>query len=759
MTTTGLFLQASDWEKYSQRLSLKQEEALAAVRSVVTGGSGTEETIAESDKGGAHSKEAEISPVKEHTGDRLDAMERLTVDGIVSIHTRSEFYTWYSELEATRASEAEATYKRHADMVEERINACNDMLKSIEKVVEIFNGLKASQRTISSRTDALKEQCDTLVSERDKLSKVSDMVKERLDHFNRLETLSSLFHAPVSASSDPQSILKGLEDLDTSLEFTRKHPEYLESAKYHAKFQHLQTRALSMVKSYFEESISRAVAECKMAGKVIASEDDETVGNAEMTMQNVKFRAVAEPRLKELMAGVCQHGQSSSSYQQLLKDCSTMYCKSRFELIRYTMFSQIQKCSEEKVIDGLKQGSEIVSQTAEMEIQLYQQIFNGISMDQMSSQLESLFDSMCILLTAVIEPMVYGQIANDLDALAGLNAYLNNLMQGKSRGCIFNVPSLQKFVESIEKMIFRQAKMECANLSHNAAAAMLLDEQGMGFLKSIKPPLDISACKCQCAVDFPPVSHVIGTLQKLYPSVIHKDIFVEFIREVVNDAFASIDTGSERLAESMGEAHGAIFKLRQLSLIMDCLDGFGDVKFSESKKPNGRSLTQLGRQISTKIPILSSFTNRTAHVQVNTDTRLDVQKKLTVSREFCILTCSQDITNPLLSFLTKVTAAKVSTQSNDIKSHAFASVERVSHLSKAVRDAIQGPLSQHIALIYMVMPEKERDVVMKTIRENLTDALRQLENIVRDEYSDEEQKEIALPSVDETAALLQWLVD
>ena len=687
-----------------------------------------------------------VSPVKEHVVGRSDVMERCTtVDGIAAIHTRSEFYTWFSELEATRASEAEATYKKHAEMVEEHINACNNMLKSIDMIVEIFDALKASQRTISSRTDALKEQCDTLVSEREKLSNMSRMVEERLDHFNRLETLSSLFHAPVSASSDPQSILQGLTDLDLSLGFTSKHPEYLESAKYHAKFQHLQTRALSLVKSYFEESISTAVAECKIAAKVIASEDTDTVGGAEITLQNVKFRAVAEPRLKELMGGVCRHSDSPS-YQQLLKDCSSIYCTSRFELIRYSLFSQIQKFKEDNVIDALKRGSECIAQAAEMEIQLYQQIFDGISMEQTSLHLANLFDSMCILLTAVVEPMIYAQIPSNLDELTDVNAYIHSLMRStKSRACIFNVPSLHKLVESIETLIFRQAKVECMQRGE----AVLLDVEAMDFLKTVHSPLDVSACKVHSAVDFLPVTHVVKTLKKLYPSVVQKDLFVDFIRDVVTDLLAVIESGSNTLIESTGEAHGAIFKLRQLSLLMECLDSFTDLTFTEAKEHQRRGFAQLGRQISSKI--LSSFSQKSAQPR---NMRAEVQKKLTVSREFCMVTCSQDVINPLLSFLTKATAAKVSATSDGIKSLAFGSVERVSHLSQEVKNAIHGPLCQHVALLYMALPEKEIDTVIRTIRENVEDALKQLENILREEYTDEERQSIAFPTVEDIQSIV-----
>jgi len=101
------------------------------------------------------------------------------------------------------------------------------------------------------------------------------------------------------------------------------------------------------------------------------------------------------------------------------------------------------------------------------------------------------------------------------------------------------------------------------------------------------------------------------------------------------------------------------------------------------------------------------------------------------------------VMNPLLSFLTKVTAAKVtSEESKDIKLRAFASVERVTEVSRSVGEAVRGPLMQHIVLLAIVMPEKERNALMQAIQENMEDAYQQMEAILNEEYSPDERKSI-----------------
>jgi len=664
------------------------------------------------------------------------------------LQTRSEFYQWFSDLEATRASEAEATYKGHARKIEKHIELCNDMLQIVDDVLETFTALKESQRTISDRTDALKDQCDLLVSERDKLSKVSHVVNERLEHFNRLEPLSSLFHAPVQATSNPEEIVKGLEELDMSLSFTSKHPEYLESSKYKAKFQNLQIRAISLVKSYFQESISVAAAECKNAAKAVEDGEDtshEGASIAAMTLQNVKFRAIAEPRLKALMAGITKH-VDRPSYLQLVQDCTTIYCKARFELIRYNILTEIQASTEDRgVMDILKHSSEVISQGAEIEMQLYQQIFAGVKSSQAAQFLSPLFDSMCILMSAIVEPSIYASNSNELETLCEINSYIESLRQNKSLGAIFNVPSLSKLMQGVGQMIVKQARDDCtsaiATFDGTTKSVSMVDDSVIEFIKVAKPPLSLDECtsKRNGIVAFEPVSRTLGILQKVYHAV-QNDVFVDLLRTVVPEVFSSIHRGSEICSEALGEAFGAVFSNLQLYEVSQCLDTF-QVDF-KSKEISNNSISQLGRRLTTRIPLLSSFSSQKS-MQSGVDIKAEVDKKLSVAHDFCILACSQDVMNPLLSFLTKVTAAKVtSEESKDIKLRAFASVERVTEVSRSVGEAVRGPLMRHIVLLAIVMPEKERNALMQAIQENMEDAYQQMEAILNEEYSPDEKKSI-----------------
>ncbi|KAI8109923.1 hypothetical protein M9434_001202 [Picochlorum sp. BPE23] len=760
---SGVRVKASDWERYAEGLSLRQEEALAEVKRLVS-----DAVVVGED---AHDSSGEkYSSISHQDGKEKREEERgedggsarSGVDAV--LQTRSEFYKWFSELELTRASEAEAKYKGHAEALEKHIDVCNDMLRTIDEVLDIFAGLRATQQTISDRTDALKEECDMLVSEREKLSHISDMVHQRLEHFNRLETLSSLFHGPVNAESSPREILEGLEGLDMSLQFTAKHPEFLESGKYNAKFNNLQSRAMSLVKTYFQESVAAAVTESKNTTKMVRGEEQDEkkepdVDNTEMTLQNVKFRAVLEPKLKELMGGISKHAQSSPQIESLLKDCTSMYCKARFQLVRYNLLTEMQKFGTSiEPLDALKEGSDIVSRSAEVELQLYRQIFSGVSSSEAAASLSLLFDSMCILLSAIVEPMIYASKSNGLDGLCKVNAFISSLVTNKASAPVFGVQSMKKLLEEVEEVVVAEAKSTCKKkilaAGFSEERLEVLDSEAQEFAKSASPPLNMESCAEMRShvIDFRPVSEVVDLLNQVYPAV-GKEKFVELCRGILPDVLDRVHQASESCTDSHGETIGAIFNLRQLALLAECLDAF-HVDFSVV--PTKSSLAQFGHRLTNQIPILSSFTSGASR-KSEVDVHADLTNKLQVARDFCILTCSQEVINPLLSFLTKVTAARVTAdggEKKEIKQHAFASVERVTHLCQSVTETVEGPLFRNLILLAILMTDKELSVIMKTIHENVMDAYSQLETIIQEEYTAEEADTIRLPTRDTVERIL-----
>eukprot|EP00889_Picochlorum_renovo_P006669 jgi/Picre1/33699/NNA_001178.t1 len=321
--------------------------------------------------------------------------------------------------------------------------------------------------------------------------------------------------------------------------------------------------------------------------------------------------------------------------------------------------------------------------------------------------------------------MIYASKSNGLDGLCKVNAFISSLVTNKASAPVFGVQSMKKLLEEVEEVVVGEAKSTCkkkilaAGLSEERLE--VLDSDAQEFAKSASPPLNMESCAEMRShvIDFRPVSEVVDLLNQVYPAV-GKEKFVELCRGILPDVLDRVHQASESCTDSHGETIGAIFNLRQLALLAECLDAF-HVDFSV-------------------VPTKSNLT-----------------KKLQVARDFCILTCSQEVINPLLSFLTKVTAARVTAdggEKKEIKQHAFASVERVTHLCQSVTETVEGPLFRNLILLAILMTDKELSVIMKTIHENVMDAYSQLETIIQEEYTAEEADTIRLPTRDTVERIL-----
>jgi hypothetical protein len=278
-------------------------------------------------------------------------------------------------------------------------------------------------------------------------------------------------------------------------------------------------------------------------------------------------------------------------------------------------------------------------------------------------------------------------------------------------------------------------------------SVVMLDQNSMNIVDNMSlsaSPSDIKEIS-DAIQEYKPLSQGIQLLEQINPAVTTVE-FSNIAREIVHGVLESINKGAEICNDSKGEMHGSIFTLRNLILLKQCVESLG-VDLNQSVAKSG--LSQLGssirRGLTNRIPILSSFSGKG---QRNTDFNIteEMEKRMKVSEEFLALTCSQDIVNPILSFLTKVTAAKVSTEEKQvaIKTLAFASVDRATLLSQTISEALTS-LLRSLLLVLILIPSPESCKIHDSIKDNVLEAYDQLASIIAEEYTEKERETIGLP--------------
>lgn len=286
------------------------------------------------------------------------------------------------------------------------------------------------------------------------------------------------------------------------------------------------------------------------------------------------------------------------------------------------------------------------------------------------------------------------------------------------------------------------------NFTPNLQSVMMLDQDSTNILDNMSlssDEIDIQAMS-DATQDYKPLKEGIQLLKLIGPAVTKVE-FSNIAREILQGVLESINKGAEICNDSKGEIYGSIFSLRNLILLKQCIGSF-DVDLNQAAAKSG--LSQLGssirRGLTNRIPILSSFTGKG---QSNADINIieEMEKRMKVSKEFLALTCSQDIVNPILSFLTKVTAAKVSTEEKQvtIKNLAFASVDMATFLSQSISEALTTSLLRSLLLLLILIPRPESNNIHSSIKDNVFEAYDQLARIIVEEYTEEERGAIALP--------------
>ncbi|MBA0693992.1 hypothetical protein Goari_004328 [Gossypium aridum] len=149
----------------------------------------------------------------------------------------------------------------------------------------------------------------------------------------------------------------------------------------------------------------------------------------------------------------------------------------------------------------------------------------------------------------------------------------------------------------------------------------------------------------------------------------------------------------------------------------------------------------------------------------------ELEKSLKATCEEFIMAVTKQIVDPMLSFVTKVTAVKValssSTQNKKVdsvmakplKEQAFAAPEKVAELVQKVNSAIQQELPLVIAKmkLYLQNPST-RTILFKPIKTNIVEAHIQVQSLLKTEYSPDEKSTINMVNIQELEAQLDNLL-
>ncbi|XP_022971381.1 conserved oligomeric Golgi complex subunit 3 [Cucurbita maxima] len=692
--------------------------------------------------------------VKDTSNEDSDAIEAVLVN-------TNQFYKWFSDLESAMKSETEEKYHHYLNSLTDRIRTCDDILHQVDETLDLFNELQLQHQAVATKTRTLHDACDRLVMEKQRLIEFAEALRNKLNYFDELENITAIFYSP-NMSVGNENFLPMLKRLDDCILFAESNPQYAESSVYLLKFRQLQSRALGMIRFHVVSVLKSASSQVQAAMRSSSGSNNAVSEGVEASFIYVRFEAAAaelKPVLEEI-----ESRSTRKDYIEILAECHRLYCEQRFSLIKNIVHQRISEFAKKEALPSLtRSGCAYLMQVCQLEHQLFDHFFPSSS-DNVSS-LAPLIDPLSTYLYDTLRPRLVHETS--LDFLCELVDILKVEVLGEQltqsgESLVGLRPTLQRILADVhERLTFRartHIRDEIANYlpsNEDLEYPEKLEKTAGELSENTSVGMNQGAPNAW----YPPLEKTLSYLSKLY-RCLEPVVFTGLAQEAVEVCSTSIQNASKLIAKRSSPMDGQLFLIKHFLILREQIASF-DVEFSATHKELDFShvLEHLRRILRGQTSIFdwtkSTSLARTLSPRVlesQIDAKKDLEKNLKATCEEFIMSVTKLVVDPMLSFVTKVTAVKVASGHQNqklesilekpLRDQAFATPEKVVELVQKVNAAIQQqlPMVMEKMKLYLQNPTT-RMILFNPIKVNIVEAHLQVQNLLKAEYSSEEIQE------------------
>ena len=685
---------------------------------------------------------------------REDAMKGLT--------TAHAFYAWYADVEETMDEARRRARRREADALRAEIERRDDALRKLEEVETGVKTLVDAQAALKLRARRTQEESERLIAEKDRLLEFADALRGKLDYFDQLEKVAEQFQAGViiSGASDAsgaslaprEQVMPMLKRLDDCLDFVASHPQYADGGSYGTKFRQLQNRAMSTVREYYVSALRKATKHVQDVAKgktgVSGGEDeyDELVveeGSA-TTLLYVRFRAAAA-ELRDLTEELEKRGHHEE-YAALLSDCHVLYCEQRALLLAGSVRTKMRAIATAErgadVIALARIGTAYLVEVCQAEFALFKHFF---PQTDPTGALSALMIPLGTYLSDILRPKYISitELALLAELVEALKGEIIEDVTSKIDNALALEPAMRRILSDVqERLIFRAQTYVKDQVGNYRATAADLDFPAK-LVRALQAKSSGGDSEDDIKNWYPPLERTLTCLSKLYRCVEIKT-FAGLAQEAVSLCADNIAAAARAVASKATPVDGQLFLIKHLIILREQIAPF-DAEFAVSIKDldfthmRGQMRRMLGGEMS-----FFSLTQDNAFYQLASegrprvveskiDSKRELEKQLQAACEAYIMSITKLIVDPMLSFITKVTAFRVSTtsQGKSIKDAAFASEEKLAAIAKQVKTSLADELPKAVYTMKLYLhAENTREALLKPTKSNVAEAFAQIAAIV-----------------------------
>ncbi|KAI3762323.1 hypothetical protein L1987_52749 [Smallanthus sonchifolius] len=700
------------------------------------------------------------------------------IDGVL-VNT-NQFYKWFTDLEAAMKSETEEKYQQYVNTLTERIQTCDGILQQVDETLDLFNELQMQHQVVATKTKTLHDACDRMVIEKQRLIEFAESLRSKLNYFDELENVATSFYSS-NTNVASENFLPQLKKLDECISYVENNPQYAESNVYLVKFRQLQSRALGMIRAHVLSVLKTSTSQVQAALRAGGGNKAAVSEGVEASIIYVRFKAAAS-ELKPVLEEI-ERRSSRKEYVQILSECHRIYCEQRLSLVIGIVSQRISEYSKKETLPSLtRSGCAYLMQVCQLEHQLFDHFFPSTSED--ISSLAPLVDPLCTYLYDTLRPKLIHE--TNLDVLCELVDILKIEVIGeqlsrRSESLAGIRPTLDRILADIhERLTFRartHIRDEIANylpLDEDLDYPGKLEQSAVN--KSDTSSLDQSSDVFKTW--YPPLEKTVSCLSKLY-NCLEQAVFTGLAQEAVEFCSLSIQKAGKLVAKRSSQMDGQLFLIKHLLILREQIAPF-DIEFSVTHKELDFShlLEHLRRILrgqtslfdwSRSTSLARTLSPRVLESQI--DAKKELEKNLKATCEEFIMSVTKSVVDPMLSFVTKVTAVKVALSSGGqnqklesamgkpLKDQAFATPDKVVEIVQKVNVAMQNELPRVMGKmkLYLQNPST-RTILFKPIKTNIIEAHEQVLSLLKKEYSEEEITTINMVSIQELEAQLNNLI-
>nr|KAJ0188421.1 hypothetical protein LSAT_V11C900475960 [Lactuca sativa] len=700
------------------------------------------------------------------------------IDGVL-VNT-NQFYKWFTDLEAAMKSETEEKYQQYVSTLTERIQTCDSILQQVDETLDLFNELQMQHQVVATKTKTLHDACDRMVIEKQRLIEFAESLRNKLNYFDELENVATSFYSS-NTNVASENFLPQLKKLDDCITYVENNPQYAESNVYLVKFRQLQSRALGMIRAHVLSVLKSSTSQVQTALKGSGGNKATVSEGVEASIIYVRFKAAAS-ELKPVLEEI-ERRSSRKEYVQILSECHRIYCEQRLSLVKGIVSQRISEYSKKETLPSLtRSGCAYLMQVCQLEHQLFDHFFPSTSEDITS--LAPLVDPLCTFLYDTLRPKLIHE--TNLDVLCELVDILKIEVIGeqlsrRSESLAGIRPTLDRILADIHERLTFRAR---THIRDEIANYLPLDEDldYPGKLEQ-SPEIKSDPTSIELSSDvvktwYPPLEKTVSCLSKLY-NCLEQAVFTGLAQEAVEVCSLSIQKASKLVAKRSSQMDGQLFLIKHLLILREQIAPF-DIEFSVTHKELDFShlLEHLRRILrgqtslfdwSRSTSLARTLSPRVLESQI--DAKKELEKNLKATCEEFIMSVTKLVVDPMLSFVTKVTAVRVALSSGgqnqklesamgkSLKEHAFASPDKVAEIVQKVNAGMQDELPRVMEKmkLYLQNPST-RTILFKPIKTNIIEAHEQVESLLKKEYSQEEIDNIKMVSIQELQAQLDNLI-